>query len=136
VTALDDALGPANGVGHITKKVGRTCFPRAEERLRPYLDAFLLEVRRIAGDDYTPPHVYMVAWTAGARELAQVLAEDKAADFMPWAFHEYDRAFPGQRPHSPRSLLFLVERWKPNSGWESVLCDTCFQRPCVCEEDQ
>jgi len=128
------AEGPNRLVSGIANK--RTAFPRCEERLRPYLDAFLAEVRKITGDDYTPPHVYAVKWVAGARDLAQVLPEPKVAEFMPWAFAKHMRTFPDGRPDSPRSLLYLVERYKPGGGWDSILCSECFQLPCVCEESE
>jgi hypothetical protein len=122
----------------LTTKSIRTAFPRCEERLRPYLDAFLAEVRKITGDDYTPPHVYAVKWVAGARDLAQVLPEPRVAEFMPWAFAKHMQTFPDGRPDSPRSLLYLVERFKPNAlrNWDSILCSECYQSPCVCEESE
>ena len=113
-----------------------TEFPRTEERIRPILDAFLAEVRRITQDDYYPPKTYYQTWVAGARTLAEVLPEDKAADFMEWAFPKFMHTFPDSRPNSPKSLVYLVERYKPNAlhNWDSVLCSECFQSPCVCDD--
>jgi hypothetical protein len=114
-------------------EVRRTSFPRAEECIRPILDAFLACVRRSSeNQDYTPPQVYSVRWTAGARELYEVLKGDPW-QFMPWAFEEYRKAFPDHRPLSPKSLMYLVDRWHPVE-----LCPGCGQVPeyCLCEEAQ
>ena len=131
-------------------EVRRTAFPRIEERIRPILDAFLAEVRLVTGDDYFPPKPYYQTWVAGARDLVEVFGGDPWL-FMPWAFKKHMKTFPEGRPNSPKSFLYLVDRYPKKreycrhcgmppehcmcDSWDSVLCDTCFQSPCVCEEE-
>jgi hypothetical protein len=116
-------------------EVKRTSFPNGtEERIRPILDAFLAEVRRITQDEYYPAKPYLETWKHGARKLTQVLKEEDTGEFMQWAFVEFSKIFKGDRPYDPGSLLFLVEKFKRGAlhNWDSVLCSECFQSPCVC----
>lgn len=131
MTALTDHFGPSTVAAEYV--VQRTDFPQQPEHLRPILDAFLSDVRRWAENDaYLPPPVYRKKWAHGAGELIQVLKADPWL-FMPWAFKQFNKAFPGQRPESPGSLVFLVSRYKDNRQ----LCRGCGQVPeyCLCEEE-
>jgi hypothetical protein len=121
-SVLDSYFGSTTMIAN--QKVRRTSFPRAEEELRPLLDAFLTEVRKRAGDDYELIDVWRKRWVAGARDLVRVMPKGTDPDdFMPWAFEQFERSFPDQRPISPRSIMYLTTRYKAPTVYDP--CPDC-----------
>ena len=92
-----------------------TMFPKAEERLRPLLDAYVAIARQHTGiADFMPPDKRGLY--AAARELAEELnayhvGENDWEKFMWFAYKEYKRRFNGPfKDH--RSIKFLVKEFK------------------------
>jgi hypothetical protein len=125
MSVLDAYFGTATAAPPL--QVRKTEFPRAPEELRPILDAFLVEVRRRAGQDYRVIDVWSKRWLAGARELIRVLPKGaNVDDFMAWAFEQFERSFPDQRPISPKSIMYLTTRYKPRVSFKDLpACPEC-----------
>lgn len=125
MSVLDTYFGTTTEVPPL--RVRRTEFPRAPEELRPILDAFLTEVRKRAGEDYELIDVWRKRWVAGARDLVRVMPRGAIPeDFMVWAFDQFERSFPDQRPISPKSIMYLADRYKPVIPWKDYeTCSEC-----------
>jgi len=101
MTALDDVFGPGTESATIVTP-RRTNWPRAEERIRPILDA----LEETMG--FSPQGQLRASWVAGAREYVDNVG--MRADLVrPVAEYMRDHQLTVK---SPRSLIAIALQWR------------------------